>query len=225
MTGDPAHHPGTYELPLFPLRTVLFPGRPLPLHIFEDRYRELLADVLDTDRRFGVVAIRQGAEVAGDAEVFDVGTVAEIEGVEYHDDGRADITTRGVERFRIVDLLHDRPYLRARVRPCVDAGARNGGVAEPAAVLRRVLGPYLADLGAPQELLERLPSQPTELTWLAAAALQVHVCEQQRLLELDAVADRVDVATRMLRRESGIMRHLGAVASLNPPGPGGADLN
>lgn len=224
MTGDPAH-PGTYELPLFPLRAVLFPGRPLPLHIFEDRYRALLRDVLDTDRRFGVVAIRQGVEAAGDAEVFDVGTIAEVEGVEHHEDGRADITTRGVGRFRIVGLLHDRPYLRARVRPCADAGAGNGEVDQPAAILRRVLGPYLADLGAPQELLERLPSQPAELTWLAAAALQVHVCEQQRLLELDALEDRIVVATRMLRRESGIMRHLGAVASLNPPGPGGADLN
>ena len=225
MTGDPAHPTEAYELPLFALRTVLFPGRPLPLHIFEDRYRELLTDALQSDRRFGVVAIRQGAEVAGDAEVFDVGTVAEIEGVEYHDDGRADVTTRGLERFRIVDLLRDRAYLRARVLPCVDAGASNGEVDEPAAVLRRVLGPYLADLGAPQELLERLPSEPTDLTWLAAAALHVDVCEQQRLLELDGVGDRIVVATRMLRRESGIMRHLGAVASLNPPGPGGADLN
>ena len=225
MTGDPAHATGTYELPLFPLRVVLFPGRPLPLHIFEERYRQLLADVLEGDRRFGVVAIRRGAEVGSAAEVFDVGTVAEIEGVEHHDDGRADITTRGVERFRIVEMCHQRPYLSARVLRCAEVGASNGEVDAPAAVLRRILGPYLADLGAPQELLERLPHRPSELTWLAAAALQVDVADQQRLLELDGVGERLAAATRMLRREFGIMRHLGAVGSLNPPGPGGADLN
>lgn len=225
MTGEAAHPTGTYELPLFPLHAVLFPGRPLSLHIFEERYRRLLADVVEANRRFGVVAIRQGVEVADDPEVFDVGTAAEIEGIEYHDDGRADLTTRGAERFRVESLLHDRPYLRARVRPCVDAGAGNGEVDQPAAILRRLLGPYLADLGAPQELLERLPSRPSELTWLAAAALQVDVVEQQRLLELDAVGDRIALATRLLRRESGIMRRLGVVGSLNPPGPGGAELN
>ncbi len=219
----------TSVLPLFPLRVVLFPGRPLPLHIFEPRYQDLLADVLAADRRFGVVAIRQGAEVGAASEVHAIGTVAEVEEVEHHDDGQADIATRGVERFRIVELLDDRPYLRARVEPCGDRmpepAVGNGALREPTATLRRLLGPYLADLGAPQEMLEHLPSDPSELSWLAAAALQVDVAEQQRLLELDALDERLAATTRLLRRESGIVRHLGTMASLNPPGPGGAELN
>lgn len=212
------------ELPLFPLRTVLFPGRPLPLHIFEPRYRQLLVDCLEGDRRFGVVAIRNGHEVGGEAEVFDVGTVAEIEDVRRFEDGRAEIATRGIERFRILALLGDDPYPRARVAPCVDQPV-NGAAREPAGLLRHLLHPYLAGLGAPEELLTRLPERPEELAWLAASTVQVDLVEQQRLLELDSVPARLTETMRILRRESGIMRHLGTVGSLQPPGPGGHELN
>ena len=217
-------------LPLFPLRLVLFPGRPLPLHIFEPRYRALLSDVLAADRRFGILAIREGTEVGGEPAVFEVGTVAEVEEVEQYEDGRADVTTRGVERFRVVELLHDRPYLRAKVQPCTEERpenvvAGNGQLDADTAALRALLGPYLADLGAPPELLAHLPHDPAELSWLTAAALHVDVAEQQRLLELDALGARIAAAQKLLRREWGIMRHVGANASFNPPGPGGAELN
>ncbi|QBI21812.1 peptidase S16 [Egibacter rhizosphaerae] len=216
-------------LPLFPLRTVLFPGRPLPLHVFEDRYRALLSDCLETDRRFGVVAIRCGQEVGQQAEVFDVGTIAEIEGVEHHEDGRADVTTRGTERFRIREIVETGPYLQARIEqltePELPPARGNGQLARSCEALRQLLHPYLAELGAPDELLVRLPRDPGELSWLAAAAVQVDLAERQRLLELDSVDERILETARILRRETTIMRHLGTVASLNPPGPGGAELN
>lgn len=212
-------------LPLFPLRAVLFPGRPLPLHIFEERYRALLADSLATDRRFGVVAIRQGLEIAGGAELFGVGTIAEIEEVEHHDDGRADIVTRGVERFAITELLGEDPYPRARVEPRPEVGLGADAPPVPCEALRSLLRPYLAGLGAPDELLTRLPRDPAELSWLTAAAVQVDLVEQQRLLEIDGVAERLAAIARIVRRETTIMEHLGTVASLNPPGPTGAELN
>ena len=68
----------TVEIPLFPLHVVLFPGETLPLHIFEMRYRAMIEHVLATDRRFGVIAIRQGMEAGGYAETFDVGTLATV---------------------------------------------------------------------------------------------------------------------------------------------------
>ncbi len=212
------------ELPLFPLHVVLFPGRPLPLHLFEPRYRTMMADCLDGDMRFGVVAIRSGREVGGCAEIFDVGTVAAIEQVQRLEDGRFDILTRGVQRFRVRTLLDGTPYQRAEVDLLAEPHP-SPEAQEQAAALRELLAPYLAGLGAPRELLDHLPTAADELAYLAAAAVQVEVPEQQRLLELDSTEGRVAATLDMLRREAGIMRHLGTVASLRPPGPGGAELN
>lgn len=212
------------ELPLFPLHVVLFPGRRLPLHLFEPRYLRMLEDCLAGQRRFGVVAIRSGHEVGAPAETFSVGTVAEIEQVEPLDGGRFDILARGLHRFRILHHLDGTPYQRASVQPLPD-GAVDPHVEERGRQLRELLVPYLSNLGAPEELLRHLPASPDQLAYLAAAAMQVELPEQQRLLELDSTATRVTAALEMLRRESGIMRHLGSTGSLRPPGPCGAELN
>jgi uncharacterized protein len=211
-------------LPLFPLHLVLFPGRPLPLHLFEPRYREMLRDCLAADRRFGVVAIESGREVGDAAKSFPIGTVAVIESVEELPDGRFDILTRGTQRFRIERMVTGTPYLAAEVT-LLDEVPPGEQDHEQARQLRDLLKPYLLQLGAPEELLDRLPSDPHELGWLAASALQVEIPQQQHLLELDRCSDRLVAAARILRRETGIMRHLGTVGSLRPPGPGGAELN
>lgn len=212
------------ELPLFPLHLVLFPGRQLPLHLFELRYRRMLTDCLAGGRCFGVVAIRAGRESGHVPEVHQVGTVAAIEQVAELTDGRFDIVTRGTRRFRLVELLEPAPYLRAEVELLED-GLAGPDESEPARLVRELLLPYLAALGAPDELLERVPVAPDELAYLAAAAVQVELPQQQHLLELDSTRRRLDATLRMLRREAGIMRHFGSVGSLRPPGPGGADLN
>lgn len=212
------------ELPLFPLHLVLFPGRSLPLHVFEPRYRQLLDDCLAADRRFGVVAIRAGQAEGGCAEIFEVGTVAEIESVTRLPDGRSDIVTRGIQRFRVNDFLPGTPYLRADVELLGENGSGPDDRAY-ARQLRDLLVPYLTGLGAPDELLARLPSDPNELAYLAAAAVQTEVPEQQRLLELDSTRRRLTTSLQLLRREASFMRHLGTVGSLRPPGPGGAQLN
>jgi Lon protease-like protein len=212
------------ELPLFPLHLVLFPGRPLPLHLFEPRYRQMLTDCIAADGRFGVVAIRAGLEVGAAAETFDVGTIAQIEHVDALADGRFDILSRGVERFRVLRHLNGTPYLRAEVEVLHD-GAVEPDDEHRSRQLRGLLVPYLSSLGAPEELLVRLPACPDQLAYLAAAVLQVELPEQQRLLELDSTATRIAATLEMLRRESGIMRHFGTVGSLRPTGPGGAELN
>lgn len=104
------------EIPLFPLHTVLFPGIALPLHIFEDRYRAMVARCVERAEPFGVVLIRDGWEVAGhDLILADVGTLAAIRESAKHPDGRYDIVAVGTRRFAIDDVLTDRePYLVAR---------------------------------------------------------------------------------------------------------------
>jgi Lon protease-like protein len=114
----------TVALPLFPLGSVLFPGLVLPLHVFEERYRALVRDIMDLPegepREFGVVAIRRGWEVDGaSAEgltLFEVGCTAELRQVTELDDGRMDIVTVGRRRFHLDRVLEaDTPYLQAEV--------------------------------------------------------------------------------------------------------------
>jgi uncharacterized protein len=101
------------EIPLFPLHAVLVPGAPLPLHVFEPRYRGLVADCLAAATPFGVVCISAGREVgAGSVTFASVGTLADIREVSRYPDGRYDIVTVGGARFRLSAVAADRkPYL------------------------------------------------------------------------------------------------------------------
>ena len=96
------------ELPLFPLKgIVLFPGSLLPLHIFEPKYRSMLEDVTERDRRFGVI------NVSGDDVMADVGCIAEVVQVEKFGDGMSNIVTIGLERFKVVQKVETSLYPRA----------------------------------------------------------------------------------------------------------------
>ncbi len=96
-------------LPIFPLELVLFPGAPLPLHIFEPRYREMITECMKQKKPFGLVRARENA-------VAEVGCTAVVVNIsKQYEDGRMDIDTRGKQRFSIVELNHDRPFLQAEV--------------------------------------------------------------------------------------------------------------
>ncbi len=96
-------------LPLFPLDVVLFPGAPLPLHIFEPRYKEMINECLEQTKPFGMVRARENA-------VAEIGCSAVIINVmKRYEDGRLDISSEGRQRFAIVELNHDRPFLQAEV--------------------------------------------------------------------------------------------------------------
>ena len=227
------------DIALFPLHLVLYPGRPLPLHLFEMRYRDMLRDCLQADGLFGVVAIRSGREVGTDWTAADatpaaqvdedappaslihsVGTITTIKTVSEREDGRYDIITVGSGRFRIIQMMNDRSYLHAEVEELDDAEDPQDMVA--AEELKAVLIPYLQGLGLPEEFCERLPTSPAELSYLACSALQVEVPLQQKLLELPTHSERMAATAKIIRREAGIIKHLGAVGSFRPPGPGGA---
>ena len=92
-------------IPLFPLNVVLFPGGFLPLHIFEERYKLMIQRCLDDESEFGVVLIKSGLEVGGNAEPHAVGTAARIVNVKKEEDGRMNIMVTGRERFRIDSVV------------------------------------------------------------------------------------------------------------------------
>jgi Lon protease-like protein len=107
---------GVKHLPIFPLPLVLIPNELLPLHIFEDRYRRMLEDVQTAGNIFGIVLHEPSDSFAHAPEPGSVGCVAEIKEVETLEDGRSNIVTLGVVRFRLIDYVEsDAPYLVAEV--------------------------------------------------------------------------------------------------------------
>ena len=202
------------RLPLFPLGTVLFPGATLPLRIFEDRYKEMLRHCLDNDRRFGVVLIREGFEVGGDAKPYDVGTVARISQLGAPSRGSLPITVVGEQRFRISKLDHSKSYLAGEVEvleeddgSTVDRATLDHAVAEA----QRFLSTMLAAQGAWHSAM-RIPEDALVLSYfigiLASAAPER---SRQRLLAADTTAARLQAGVALLEEEtrryqSSIMR-------------------
>src|ERR1700722_9386239 len=106
-------------LPLFPLGTVLYPGLLLPLHVFEERYRQLVRDLMDgpEPRRFGVIAIREGRETGhgGIVPLHQIGCTATVRQFKKLDDGRYDLVTIGTQRFLLTGTDNSKPYLQGEV--------------------------------------------------------------------------------------------------------------
>ncbi|MEJ7654500.1 MAG: LON peptidase substrate-binding domain-containing protein [Chloroflexia bacterium] len=195
------------NLPLFPLQVVLFPGMVLPLHIFEERYRLMIAQCLDDEARFGVVCIREGREVGDHAKVHDVGTIARIVRVQRYDDGRMDLLTLGVERVRITSLNSDLPYLRGEVSTLHDAAADPAQVSAAAAVAVLLLEEYRDLLGLADAGLE-LPTDPEAISFVVGL-LDVGLARKQELLETDSTVARLNGLSDYLEREVALVKALG----------------
>lgn len=203
-------------IPLFPLSTVLFPGAPLSLHIFEDRYRTLMADLLAREageRSFGVISIRSGREVGVDGvnALHDVGCMAVITQVAGSADGTFDLQAVGSKRFRIITLDSELPYLRATVEwlpePAGEVGPLNELVTARYADYRDALGGIR---GVTLEVPE-LPDDARLLSYLVAATVIAENPDKQRFLaEYDAAA-RLAAEARWLTVESTLLRELSAV--------------
>lgn len=188
-------------LPLFPLNTVLFPGQLLPLHIFEPRYRQMIGECIQHGQPFGVVLIRSGEEVGAAAEPVEVGTTAHIVQVESLADERMNILCVGKARFRIAQLLHDKPYLSGQIEwwPWEPYRAGQADVDR----IRRQLDRYVRTLAESTEgqLDVTLPDEPTTLANIAASVLQVELSEKQRLLTTASIGDLLAEAADLLQRE------------------------
>ena len=133
-----------FELPLFPLNTVLFPGfLPLNLHIFEERYKLMINHCHDAGKPFGFALIRSGSEIGGSAKPFAIGCTALITQFEPLPDGRMNIVAVGRERFKITSLKYDQPYLAGMVEsyPLIDLEEED--VKHSSNILRRWVKRYL----------------------------------------------------------------------------------
>ena len=187
----------TYSLGMFPLSSVLFPEAGLPLHVFEERYRTLMAHCLEADGEFGVVLIERGSEVGGGDQRLDVGTVARIANVADLDDGRMLVVATGVRRVRVVEWLPDDPYPRALVEDLADTGAAcPGEVLELAEGSLRRLRSLQSELGEEPAISPslRITGDPTEVGW--------QLCDMAPLVSIDLhrllVADGLEARMRLL---------------------------
>lgn len=199
-----------YELPLFPLNTVLFPGVPLFLHIFEDRYKQMMRLCIEERRPFGVVLIQSGVEAFGPAAPHDVGCTAEIVKVERLTQDRLNIVAVGQKRFRIVRTHTDRPYLRGTVE---DLPLHTSQTAEQLqradARLRPWIERYLGVLRQVSEVRinwDRLPDDPVELAYLAAYILQTPAEQKQGYLRIDDPAQLLGQLQLTYRSEVALLR-------------------
>jgi Lon protease-like protein len=172
-------------LPLFPLDVVLFPGLPLPLHIFEPRYKEMIGNCLAQSKAFGVVrSVEQGlAEVGCTAEIVTV--------VNRYPDGRLDIVAQGRERFQILNVNQEDSFLRAEVLVFEDEpGTPTGADAARAVALHSEI---LGLAGASQDLTG---NDPSTLSFYLAGSLPLDLDFKQELLALRSESTRISSLVR-----------------------------
>jgi Lon protease-like protein len=187
----------------------------MPLHIFEPRYRLLIRRCVEQQRPFGIVLIRSGTEVGGSAEPYEVGTEAKIVAESLLPSGRSYVVTRGARRFAVEGLIADaEPYLVGRVRYLDEPeGDRATDFANDA---REALGAYLLAVVAVTEdsrgervfADELRDAPPSDLAYRIAGSLAVDAPQQQALLELETASARLEEETRILNRETELLRDL-----------------
>ncbi len=193
-------------LALFPLHLVLFPGATLPLHIFEERYRDMIDRCIRLEQPFGVVLIREGAAEGGPtAEPYAIGTTAVIQNVVKLTDGRMLLAAVGDRRFRIEQIVQREPYLVANVAYLTDEMT-----AEAVAMADQVRALYskhrdaLAHATGVAQQMDDLPDDPLALSYQLSSQFRVIDYSKQQLLEADledrlaAIADALDRELHLL---------------------------
>src|SRR5580765_7456853 len=189
-------------LPLFPLpNVVLFPNVFLPLHIFEPRYREMVADAVASDRMIGMVLLRPGwdRDYEGRPAVYPVGCSGVLTHVEQLSDGRFNLVLRGLERFRIVGEDHERSYRRATIEPLRERMLD----AEDRAAIRRQRAKLESMLAPPPDRAGTDSSMPSsmsdeDLVNALAQYLDLEALEKQALLERPCLRSRAEALVELL---------------------------
>ncbi|MFF3247906.1 LON peptidase substrate-binding domain-containing protein [Streptomyces sp. NPDC002870] len=235
----------TASLPLFPLNSVLFPGLVLPLNVFEERYRAMMRELLKTDesepRRFAVVAIRDGREVAptapgmpdptalperGPAAGFGddpiqafhrVGCIADAATIRERDDGSFEVLATGTTRVKLLSVDASGPYLTAELEEIPEeSGDGAGALAE--GVLRAFRSYQKRLAGARERSLSTaadLPDEPSVVSYLVAAAAVLDTPAKQRLLQAPDTASRLREELTLLRSETAVIRHLPSLPAVD----------
>lgn len=185
------------ELPLFPLDAVLFPHAHLRVHVFEERYQEMIRTCVDEERPFGIVLIREGSETGNEpVDPYLVGTFAHIVQIDQYDDGAMDVQVKGEGRFRVRQLDEDsRPYLVGHVEKVlehdIEETAENQELIARAKEDAEVL---IQRLFSRQEFSVQVvfPPEPMQLSFTIANLLQIENLTKQRLLESTDTMERFE---------------------------------
>lgn len=209
-------------LPLFPLGTVVFPGMPLPLHVFEERYRRLLADRGEATPAFGVVLLKSGNELSVEQRVYEVGTATRIVSRRTRRGGRSDIVVEGLQRFEILSINWEMGYGLATIQwreELIGDRERLGQAMTPAIVqfqryvrgVTQVTGRHFQGV--------RMNEDPIAASYDLASRLPLHTWERQDLLTLDRADERFELLRKIVRREVALLTKSGAVGlAINHPG-------
>lgn len=189
------------KCPLFPLRTVLYPGGPLPLRIFEARYLDMISNCLKTESPFGVLLIREGGET-GPAVTYDVGTMARITDWYQGSDGLLGVTAIGEQRFRLLSAERQSDGLNVGEVELLEE--------EPAVALpnefqsmSQILAGVLGNLG---KLYESLDSKYEDAGWVSyrfAEILPISPDDKQQYLEIEDPIERLRRVRDVLREVRG----------------------
>jgi Lon protease-like protein len=192
---------------------------PLPLHIFEERYKAMIGDCLERKEPFGIVLIKEGQEVGGPAEPFRVGTTARILQAERLEEGRMYILTRGEHRFELVEVTQHLPHMVGQVKYLSEEPGEG-------------LSPVMAEIGAGYDtFLRRLaalsggwtaqsevPEDPVRLSFAVATGLATSIdvprSTRQDLLELPTARERLEKLLPLLKRGNEVLEE--EVVKRNP---------
>lgn len=194
---------GLSDLPLFPLPVVLFPGVPLPLHIFEPRYRQMLLDIQSSNNLFGLAYFDSSTSEAEAPAVGHVGCVAEVTETQTFPDGRSNILTLGVIRYRIESYV-DRgdPYLVAQVSyfedDDEDESLLSATARDVAETFTRIAQAVRTINDERASLPDISDTEPQRLSFLVAAAMEIEADVKQELLELRSTSERLERLRVML---------------------------
>jgi ATP-dependent Lon protease len=199
---------GVRELPLFPLPLVLFPGVPMPLHIFEERYRQMLADVRAGNNLFGLSYFDLNTATNTRPPLGHVGCAAEVVEAQLLPDGRSNILTVGLIRYRLVEYVElSEPYLVGRVEFFEDEPEDEAVLLERARQVAKLftrIARAVRNLNDDRAALPELPdAEPERLSFLVAAAMELDAEAKQGLLELRSSAERLERISNLLSQVVG----------------------
>jgi Lon protease-like protein len=190
------------KAPLFPLRTVLYPGGPLPLRIFEVRYLDMISDCLKQERPFGVLLIRSGSE-SGPATTYEIGTLARITDWYQGSDGLLGVTAIGEERFRLLDHVRQADGLNVGDIELLPNG-RPRPLPDEFRPLAGILAGVLDDLGRLYESLEKRYDDADWVGYRFSEILPISPEEKQYCLEVEDPLERLRIVRKVLNTVRGV---------------------
>lgn len=203
------------SIPIFPLNTVLLPGQVMPLHIFENRYRALMSDLLalpEVERRFGIISIKKGSEVKEDLPVLaDVGTIAVLRKSTTNEDGTFEILVIGGQRFDLLSVSKEKaPYLMADIK--VRKETETDFDTASLTLAKEKCDEFMMMFDADNDnASQKLPDTPSSLSFLLTSLLPINNLEKQGLLEIDDANVRLKNVLKIINRETILMQEIPSV--------------